>query len=608
MTTLTADSPTPSSPVVRRSREGVAAGLSVDRVVVDGDFLAVSGWAVGGQDLTFTVASSAGVSMLPSLTFYPRDDVAAGYGIPGALVKGFLATWRNRPRGDMQVRLNAGAGEPLGIDLPAPEQSRAAEFVQFLMENLSRAQCLFEGLIHNAAAISLLANHLDEPPPAFNRGRGHIETAKGIEGVGGLVVGWTVSEPDVRFRLVDDRGAVASLDNAARWTRNDIVEAMSGDFGDYAFNAGFLQKWSGLLNMGGRIRLVASTNEASHTLSETKWSAAPLDPVSFARWSFEVPTPRESFAERLANHDGAIIDALIERKASRRGKSPPVIHEYGRRPARPKCAVVVPLYGRHDFMLNQLLAFSDDPDFVSGFELTYVIDDHRLVSPLAADAPVFEASFGVPFRTIWSGENRGFSGATNLGVAHSSAPLVLLMNSDIIPVAPGWLERMRSVLAAHPEIGILGARLHHPNGAVQHDGMGFHWDPTLPAYINKHPGSGLPGSPPTGKFSLCQAVTGACALMRREVYDSVGGLDEKFLIGDFEDSDLCLKVREKGLEIACLPLPVTLIHLERQSLSGVGTPRFRDFVVRYNAWRHHTRWGAAIAKMGAVDKQRAGSK
>src|SRR5208337_3604580 len=63
MTTLTADSPSPSVPVVRRSREGVVAGLSVDRVVADGDFLAVSGWAIGGQDLTFTVASSAGVSV-----------------------------------------------------------------------------------------------------------------------------------------------------------------------------------------------------------------------------------------------------------------------------------------------------------------------------------------------------------------------------------------------------------------------------------------------------------------------------------------------------------------------------------------------------------------
>lgn len=608
MTAACVDSSRPSAPVIRRAQNGVAAGLCVDRVVADGEFLAVSGWAISGQDLTFTAANSDGVFTFPSLTFFPRDDVAAGYGVSGDLVKGFLATWRNRPRGEMQVRLSAEDREPLRIDLRVPEQSRAAEVAQFVTEKLSLARFLFESLTHNPGAISLLVNHLDEPPPAFNRARGHIETARGIEGVGGLVVGWTVGEPDVSFRLVDDRGTVVSLSGAARWTRNDIVDAMSRDFGDYVFDAGFLQRWNGVLNLGGRIRLVASTDVASYTLSQNQWSAAPLDPVSFARWSFGLPTPRESFAERLTNHDGAIIDALIERKTSRRGKSPPVIREYGRQPAQPKCSVVVPLYGRHDFMLNQLLALSDDQEFVAGVELTYVIDDHRLVSPLAADAPMFEASFGVPFRTVWSGENRGFSGATNLGVAHSSAPFVLLMNSDVIPVASGWLERMRSVLTAHPEIGILGARLHHPNGSVQHDGMEFQWDATLRAYVNKHPGSGLPPSPPRAKFVKCQAVTGACALMRREVYEAVGGLDERFLIGDFEDSDLCLKVREKGLEIACLPLPVTLIHLERQSLTGIGTPSFRDYVVRYNAWRHQTRWAAAIARLGAVDKQRAGFK
>jgi len=259
-------------------------------------------------------------------------------------------------------------------------------------------------------------------------------------------------------------------------------------------------------------------------------------------------------------------------------------------------------------MLNQLLAFSDDADFVSSAELVYVIDDHRLVSTLAADAPVFEASFGVPFRTVWSGENRGYAGATNLGVTNSSAPLVLLLNSDVVPVVNGWLEKLCSTIAANPEIGVLGARLHHPNGAIQHDGMGFEWDPTLQVYLNKHPGSGLPGTPSRGKFIKSQAVTGACALMRRDIYEAIGGFDEKYLIGDFEDSDLCLKVRERGLEIAYLPLPVTLVHLERQSLSQIGTSNFRDHVVRYNAWRHHARWGAAISKLCALDKQRTNTK
>ena len=144
------DSSRPSAPVVRRAGDGVAAGLSVDRVVADGEFLAMSGWAIGGQDLTFTVASGDGVSMFPSLTFFPRDDVAAGYGIRA----------RSRQRipcdlADPAARRNAGpaerrtSGEPLEIDLRVPEQSRTAELAQFLTENLSSAGCLFEGLIHN---------------------------------------------------------------------------------------------------------------------------------------------------------------------------------------------------------------------------------------------------------------------------------------------------------------------------------------------------------------------------------------------------------------------------------------------------------------------------
>ena len=297
MTTLSIESSRPALPVIRRAEQRVVAGLSVDRVVVNGDFLAMSGWAVGSQDLTFTVVG-AGVSMVPSLTFFTRDDVAAGYGISRDLVKGFLAVWRNRPRGDMKVRLNAVDGQPLEIVLTPREESPPSELVEFLRENSSRARFLFEGLVHNPVAIVALLNHLEEPPAAFNRARGYIEHARGIEGVGGLVIGWTVGEPDVRLHLADERGAVVPLDAAARWTRYDIVEAMSRDFGDYVFNSGFLQGWTGPLSMGGRMRLIVSAEEASYSLAETKWTPAPLDPVSFARWSFEISTPRESFAQR----------------------------------------------------------------------------------------------------------------------------------------------------------------------------------------------------------------------------------------------------------------------------------------------------------------------
>ena len=246
--------------------------------------------------------------------------------------------------------------------------------------------------------------------------------------------------------------------------------------------------------MGGVVRLIASTDDTSYELSEIKWLAGSGRACKLCALGVRIADPPEKFADRLTNHDGAIINALIERKIARRPRSRSVDLRDGRQPANPKCSVVVPLYGRHDLHARincwrspmiRILSRASSSSMLS----STIIGSSRRWRPMR---PMFEASFGVPFRTIWSGENRGFSGATNLGVANSRAPFVLLMNSDVIPIASGWLERMRSVLAAHPEIGMLGARLHHPNGAVEHDGMGFQWEPTWQSYLNSTQGQDCP--------------------------------------------------------------------------------------------------------------------
>jgi len=95
------------------------------------------------------------------------------------------------------------------------------------------------------------------------------------------------------------------------------------------------------------------------------------------------------------------------------------------------------------------------------------------------------------------------------------------------------------------------------------------------------------------------SVSAACLLIKREVYDSVGGLDEGFLIGDFEDSDLCLKVKQRGLRIICVS-KLNLTHLERQSFTGIGANGFRERVSRYNAWRHQRRWSDYIETLARV--------
>ena len=74
------------------------------------------------------------------------------------------------------------------------------------------------------------------------------------------------------------------------------------------------------------------------------------------------------------------------------------------------------------------------------------------------------------------------------------------------------------------------------------------------------------------------------------------GFDEAFIVGDFEDSDLCLRLKEKGLRCA-VDLDVSMHHLERQSQSS-SDQLWRMNLTLHNAWVHEKRWGQALASQG----------
>jgi GT2 family glycosyltransferase len=107
-----------------------------------------------------------------------------------------------------------------------------------------------------------------------------------------------------------------------------------------------------------------------------------------------------------------------------------------------------------------------------------------------------------------------------------------------------------------------------------------------------HPGK---GSRPTDSKALAvhPAITGACMVMSRELALDLGGFDEAYIIGDFEDSDLCLRARQYGVA-AAVDHGVTLYHLERKS-QAPATETWRRNVTLYNAWLHQTRWAARLA-------------
>jgi O-antigen biosynthesis protein len=167
--------------------------------------------------------------------------------------------------------------------------------------------------------------------------------------------------------------------------------------------------------------------------------------------------------------------------------------------------------------------------------------------------------------------------------------LLLLLNSDVMPQAPGWLDQLCTRYRAHPDTGLLGVKLLYEDGTIQHAGMCSRplaeWQGL---WINHHPHKGLRANDMQG-FQEVHAVTAACVLVDTHFYHALGGLSEDYIIGDFEDSDLCYRAREAGRPCR-VDLDVVLYHLERQS-QNIGQPGWREALTMYNCWLHDTRWG-----------------
>jgi GT2 family glycosyltransferase len=314
-------------------------------------------------------------------------------------------------------------------------------------------------------------------------------------------------------------------------------------------------------------------------------------PVQAIRQILEVIEPEQMDLQRLLDlHLSPAIGALWAARAPARHRA--LVATYGPPCAAPAVSVVVPLYGRHDFADYQLALWADDPDF-RDVDLIYVVDDPSILPEFRRLCHDLYGMHRVPFTLAYPGDNLGFAGATNHGAALARAPLLLLLNSDVMPRSPGWLSRMAATLKSHPDTGLLGAKLLYEDGTIQHAGMqSVRYEPWCRMWINDHPLKGMNPAQLTGTREA-ECVTAACALIETALYRQLGGLSEDYVIGDFEDSDLCHRARAAG-RVNRVALDVCLYHLERQSQALGGDARWRAGVTLYNCWLHNRRWAAAI--------------
>jgi len=201
-------------------------------------------------------------------------------------------------------------------------------------------------------------------------------------------------------------------------------------------------------------------------------------------------------------------------------------------------------------------------------------------------------------------ENRGFGAANNLGISATGAEFVALINSDAF-VLSGALERMCSHLRTHPEVGLVGPRLLNADGSFQESRFHFPsparaWGENLGLLCLtkfRRPW-GLRAS--NWRSGPVEWLSGACLMVRREVWEQTGGFDEDFFLYS-EETDWQVRIRQMGWGIHWVPDAVAT-HLGGSSGAGQRDAIrecFYESVDRYFL-KHYGRFGACSLRCATV--------
>jgi GT2 family glycosyltransferase len=429
-------------------------------------------------------------------------------------------------------------------------------------------------------------------PGAYGELRCHIEGARTVNGRQVLVYGW-VADVEAGVLYLGD----ASL--ASPPTRLDPVVTPREDISAH------------LTQFGHR----ATTNRHGFMATIRREGASPSKvrlcfvAQQKAVWSveFELKPERVSLRELLGTALGAVQQSgrhisqdleRLTRPLVDDAPPPPSVADVrvfappgGIPAARPRASIIIPFYGDGSFLLDHLLAQRRAPADV---EWVIVCDDPRLSDMLTQTMAHRKTAVRQATSLVYLGSNGGFAHANNIGAAHARGEYLLLMNSDVYCRDFGFVDRGVSLMASDPKIGCVGFSMQFEDGTVQHDGMRFRKVPWFDdLWASEHPGKGMPHRWHSASHAEAEAVTAALMLLRRADFEGGRVFDPGYIVGDFEDADLCLRLREQGRSIALVRTD-GLWHLERQSVRHIPDDEGRRAITLLNCLRFNSRWGTML--------------
>jgi glycosyltransferase involved in cell wall biosynthesis len=297
------------------------------------------------------------------------------------------------------------------------------------------------------------------------------------------------------------------------------------------------------------------------------------------------------YAAKAARH--AIADHLQRRSIAGAVVACPENHEWHRviyhlRSPLPLVSIIIPTHDKAALLQRCLTSIREKTDYAP-IEIVIVDngstepETHAFLHDLAQDARV---------QILTDADEFNFSRLINHGVRIARGEILALVNNDIETEKSDWLREMVSH-AVRPEVGAVGARLWYPDGRLQHAGvvLGLHG-------VAGHAFQRFPPQPVAlmnRTFILSQnysAVTAACMVLRKTIFDDVGGFDEN-LPNNFNDVDFCLRLRERRWQIIWTPY-ADLIHQEsasrgRDSGSAERAQLLREMAYMQEKWSEQLR-------------------
>jgi len=230
----------------------------------------------------------------------------------------------------------------------------------------------------------------------------------------------------------------------------------------------------------------------------------------------------------------------------------------------PKVSVIIPTKNSPDILRQSLYSLFARTTY-SNFEVVCVDNE-------TSDRQALEEMKNAPIQRVILSGQFNFSKANNLALQYSTGEYLVFMNNDIEVVSPDWIEQML-YYAEQADVGAVGALLVYPDGNVQHAGIVLGCRGT-----GDHVLRGIPGDADgyAGSLSCARevtAVTAACLMLRRELFLSLGGLNEHFFTA-YQDLDLCLRIRDQKKRIIFTP-QARFVHRE-----SVSRGKYYDFVDR----------------------------